>query len=128
MGQSQARKERREQLRERNRNIKKLMRQTGKAKEKDDKLVSLKDAITSKALKVKETEGISKMYFCMNAENLKDSLIINYVGSESLIERIGLRTDVTLDNGVVKKNVVILLAEVREDNVVDIFGLDGSSR
>ena len=49
-----------------------------------------------------------------------DSLIIKYEGSEDLKKSLGVRTDITLDNGKVRTNNIVIYAEVTLDNVVNI--------
>ena len=85
-----------------------------------NELLDLVEAIKEKAVKVKEETGIDKMFFCINANNIQDSLIIKYEGSEELKKSLGIRTDITLDNGVVRKNNIVIYAEVSLDNVVNI--------
>jgi len=60
------------------------------------------------------------MYFCINADNVMDTLIIKYEGSEDLKKSLGVLTDITLDNGKVRTNNIVIYAEVSPDNVVNI--------
>ena len=86
----------------------------------NSKLAGLMDAIKEKAISVKNETGMDKMYFCFNADNIMDSLIINYEGSEDLKKSLGVRTDITLDNGQTRNNNIVIYVEVSLDNVVNI--------
>jgi len=92
------------------------------AKGKVDKinLWNIFEVVKEKAVKVKEETGIDKMYFCINADNVMDTLIIKYEGSEDLKKSLGVLTDITLDNGKVRTNNIVIYAEVSPDNVVNI--------
>lgn len=114
------REARRKAEREQRRANKKLNKVNNKNKVVKDKLVSIVEAVKEKAVKVKEQNGIDKMYFCINADNIQDSLIIKYEGSEELKKSLGIKTDITLDKGVVRKNNIVIYAEVSLDNVVNI--------
>ena len=78
------------------------------------------DAMKRKAISLKHDEGIDKMYFCFNTENMKDSMVINYLGSESLKQSLGTKTDITLDNGLVRLSNIVVYAEVSDDDTVTI--------
>ena len=86
----------------------------------NNKIAGLTDAIKDKAISVKNDTGMDKMYFCFNADNIMDSLIINYEGSEDLKKSLGIRTDITLDNGKTRNNNKVIYVEVSMDNVVNI--------
>lgn len=113
----------REQRRKAEREQRRLNKKRNKANNKrkaNSKVNEIIEAIKSKAVKVKEETGIDKMYFCINADNIMDSLIIKYEGSEDLKKSLGVRTDITLDNGNIRKNNIVIYAEVSLDNVVNI--------
>ena len=84
------------------------------------KLIEMIDAVKKKAIEVKNSTGIDKMYFCFNMNNITDSLVIKYEGSESLKESLGVKTDITLDNGQTRKNNIVIYVEVSPDNRVSI--------
>ena len=113
------REQRRKAEREQRRANKKLKKKIVSDKDKD-KLLNIVEAVKEKAVKVKEETGIDKMYFCINADNIMDSIIIQYTGSEDLKKSLGVRTDITLDNGKVRNNNIVIYAEVSLDNVVNI--------
>ena len=117
----------REQRRKAEREQRRLNKKRNKANNKskvNSKVKEIIEAIKSKAIDVKNETGIDKMYFCINADNIKDCLIVKYEGSEELKKSLGLRTDITLDDGTVRKNNIVLYVEVTIDNVVNIE--DGS--
>ena len=118
------REQRRKAEREQRRANKKLSKKKIVSDKDKGKLLNIVEAIKEKAVKVKEETGIDKMYFCINADNVMDSLIIKYEGSEDLKKSLGVRTDITLDNGKVRTNNIVIYAEVSLDNVVNIE--DGS--
>ena len=93
------REQRRKAERENRRANKKLNKVKVVSDKTKDKLLNIVEAVKEKAVKVKEETGIDKMYFCINADNIQDSLIIKYDGSEELKKSLGVRTDITLDNG-----------------------------
>ena len=78
------------------------------------------EVIKEKAVKVKEETGLDKMYFCINADNVMDIIIIKYEGNEGLKKSLGVRTDITLDNVKVRTNNIVIYAEISPDNVVHI--------
>ena len=45
---------------------------------------------------------------------------MRYEGSESLMDSLGIKTDITLDNNVVRLANYVIYAEVKEDGTVDI--------
>lgn len=114
------REQRRKMAREQRRANKKLNKKKIVSDKDKGKLLNIVEAIKEKAIKVKEETGIDKMYFCINADNVMDSLIIKYEGSEDLKKSLGVRTDITLDNGKVRTNNIVIYAEVSLDNVVNI--------
>lgn len=114
------REQRRKDEREQRRENKKLYKTKIKSSKNKGKLLNIIEAVKEKAVKVKEEIGIDKMYFCINADNIMDSLIIKYEGSEELKKSLGVRTDITLDNGNIRKNNIVIYAEVSLDNVVNI--------
>lgn len=115
------REQRRKAEREQRRANKKLNKKKKIVSDKDKgKILNIVEAVKEKAVKVKEETGIDKMYFCINADNIMDSIIIKYEGSEDLKKSLGVRTDITLDNGKVRNNNIVIYAEVSLDNVVNI--------
>jgi hypothetical protein len=114
------REQRRKAEREQRRANKKLNKAKVESNKTKGKLLNIIEAVKEKAVKVKEETGIDKMYFCINADNIMDSLIIKYEGSEDLKKSLGVRTDITLDNGNIRKNNIVIYAEVSLDNVVNI--------
>lgn len=114
------REQRRKMAREQRRSDKRLSKVKVKSSKDKDKLLDIVEAIKEKAVNVKEETGIDKMYFCINADNIHDSLIINYEGSEDLKKSLGVRTDITLDNGKIRTNNIVIYAEVSLDNVVNV--------
>lgn len=114
------REQRRKAEREQRRANKKLNKIKIESSENKGKLLNIIEAVKEKAFKVKEETGIDKMFFCINADNIMDSLIIKYEGSEDLKKSLGVRTDITLDNGKVRNNNIVIYAKVGLDNVVCI--------
>jgi len=121
------REQRRKAEREQRRANKKLNKKKKKHKKKKvvrnknkGKLLNLVEAIKEKAVKIKQETGVDKMYFCINADDITDSLVIKYEGSEDLKKSLGVKTDITLDNGEVRTNNIVIYAEVSLDNVVNI--------
>lgn len=115
------REQRRKAEREQRRVNKKLNKKKKIVSDKDKgKFLNIVEAVKEKAVKVKEETGIDKMYFCINADNVMDSIIIKYEGSEDLKKSLGVRTDITLDNGKVRTNNIVIYVEVSLDNVVNI--------
>lgn len=114
------REQRRKDEREQRRENKKLYKTKIESSKNKGKLLNIIEAVKEKAVKVKEEIGIDKMYFCINADNIMDSLIIKYEGSEKLKKSLGVRTDITLDNGNIRKNNIVIYVEVSLDNVVNI--------
>ena len=115
--------------REQRRKMAREQRMINKKKHKDvnvsdtkinNKIAGLMDAIKDKAISIKNDTGIDKMYFCFNEDNIMDSLIINYEGNEDLKKSLGIRTDITLDNGQTRNNNIVIYVEVSLNNVVNI--------
>lgn len=94
--------------------------EAAKGKVDEINLLNIFEVVKEKAVKVKEETGIDKMYFCINADNVMDSIIIKYEGNEDLKNSLGVITDITLDNGKVRTNNIVIYAEINPDNVVNI--------
>lgn len=94
--------------------------EAAKGKVDEINLWNVFEVVKEKAVKVKEETGLDKMYFCINADNVMDSIIIKYEGNEDLKNSLGVITDITLDNGKVRTNNIVIYAEINSDNVVNI--------
>lgn len=94
--------------------------EAAKGKVDEINLLNIFEVVKEKAVKVKEETGLDKMYFCINADNVMDTLIIKYEGNEDLKNSLGVITDITLDNGKVRTNNIVIYAEINPVNVVNI--------
>ena len=94
--------------------------EAAKGKVDEINLLNIFEVVKEKAVKVKEETGLDKMYFCINADNVMDSIIIKYEGNEDLKNSLGVITDITLDNVKVRTNNIVIYVEISPDNEVQI--------
>lgn len=84
------------------------------------KLSKVIEAIRKSAVNIKNKNNISRMYFCISYSDINDILVIRYDGNEDLKKSLGIKTDITLDNGDIRSNNFVVYTEVNEDNTVTI--------
>lgn len=94
--------------------------EAAKGKVDEINLWNIFEVVKEKAVKVNEETGLDKMYFCINADNVMDSIIIKYEGNEDLKNSLGVITDITLDNVKVRTNNIVIYVEISPDNEVQI--------
>jgi len=114
------REQRRKAEREKRRVNKKLNKNKIVSDKDNGKLLNIVEAVKEKAVEVKKETGIDKMYFCISADNIMDSIIIKHEGNEDLKKCLGVRSDITLDNGKVRTNNIVIYVEVNLNNVTNI--------